>query len=990
MKSYQKTELFDTKLLKLVQLCDNINTSPDHHHTQDNIIWHEYLKQNLEKYNGIVSCSQKLYNDIPFGRFYAKPFGYQNMPKYVRHFLAKQFYFDIDIVNCHPVIIYNLYRLFNLKIPSFLHDYVNNRSITLKKYLFKNKLDVIKLINNETCFSLDKDILLFHFSLYSELLPILKQQFKHIIIEKTSNQNGSLLSLFLQNYENDLLTCMLEKCISLKIKIDVLVFDGFMINKDFYFNDLLSVLKKEVKKKMNFDIDLINKDMDSIWKPEHNNIDNEYSEIIKEQCNDLVIESTKSLNNIISSCNNGLGDYFKTSCECNNKSSSYHLSKNGLQFVCDKCGSLKENTFLTIPFEKFPHLASYFNIIVNDIDDTKYIDNIESIINFSEIRNIIDDIELNTLLINLIDINNTESQLNVVKYLDDKKGKCFIFIGKQEKDIWYSWSNNKWERSHIPNMSSYYHDIVKYLSILSKKSSNKILKSVIKKVKKDMGFNITRNNINTMWKLYYKDESHEDIFDSDPSLIGFDNGVFDLKTYSFRPFSKNDFVTISVGYDYNINGNGFRQNIVDFFLSIIPDEYDRHFLLKTLASCLFGFNKEERLSCFTGRTRNGKGVLNDLIKYSFGEYYGTASSKFIQGESPDTCSPRPDLLFLQKKRIVIINEIDSNKSLNETFVKNLVGNDIIPFRTLFSDRKIDFQAKFKLVMFCNQRPVLESENDSIWSKFYLLNFPITFVDNQEQIKKNTYKLKDENLKTKIKEWKLDFMLYLLDYYKIYLQEGLKFSKNIIDATKNERLSNDTIQEVLDEYIEETTDQKDIITLKNIVNLYEDEYGKIKSNIERNRVKESFKNKLHNIKNINRRGKEYFSGYKLKLYKKTKGYVYFVCPANENNIINYKHCKIGFFNTDCLEKTVHKNYSRSYGNMDIVDFILTTNPRESEKMVHLKLKDVRINKKNEIFNIEADETKNIILKIKNYIIQTENLKDIPKINYKKWLRERHIT
>jgi phage/plasmid-associated DNA primase len=868
MKQFEKKELFHYELLKLVQHSDNLPVNDNDNH--DDLLWLESLKQDLSNYDGIVSYFQKIYNNIPFGRFYVKPFGFQKMPKDIRHFLARDFYIDIDIVNCHPVILSNLFTIHNLQIPSFLFEYVKNRKMIIEKYGFKNKLDVIKLINNEICHYENSDIIEFHSVLYNSLLPLLKQTNANISIEKTSNKNGSLLSLFLQNIENDILMCMVQKCKLLKINIDVLVFDGFMIHKDFYFPNLLIMLKQEVKKKMNFDIDLISKPMNSSWIPKNLNIDNEYSQMIKSQCNDVVLESKKSLNNIISSCNNGLSEFFKTGCDCNIISSSYHLSKNGLQFVCNKCGSLKENTVLKIPFDKFPHLASYFNIIVNITNNnnsnvTNFIgsvDNMDSELDFSEICNAFDDIELNSLLLNLIDINNTESQLGLVKYLDNKKDNCFIYIGKQEKDVWYSWSDNKWFKSDIPNMSSYYYDIVKHLSVLSKKSSNKILKSVIKKVKKDMGYNVTRNNVNSMWSLYYKNESHEDLFDNNPELIGFDNGVFDLNTLSFRPFSKNDFVTMSVGYDYDINGNGFKQNIVDFFLSIIPDENDRHFLLKTLASCLFGFNKEERLSCFTGRTRNGKGVLNDLIKYSFGEYYGTAPSKFIQGETPDACSPRPDLFFLQKKRIVIVNEIDSKKSLNDTFVKNLVGNDIIPYRTLFSDRKIDFQAKFKLIVFCNQRPILESDNDSIWSKFYLLNFPVTFVDNQEQLIDNTYKLKDENLKTKIKHWKLDFMLYLLDYYKLYLQEGLKFTKNIIDATKNERLCNDIIQEIVDEYIEETNDNQ-FITLKDIIYIYENENGKIKSNIEKNRVKESFKNKLKNIININQRGKEYFLGYKSK-------------------------------------------------------------------------------------------------------------------------------
>ncbi|KAI9341003.1 hypothetical protein DFJ73DRAFT_762473 [Zopfochytrium polystomum] len=164
-----------------------------------------------------------------------------------------------------------------------------------------------------------------------------------------------------------------------------------------------------------------------------------------------------------------------------------------------------------------------------------------------------------------------------------------------------------------------------------------------------------RKNVIQAWQEVFINEEFEDKIDSNPYLIGFDNGVYDLTQKLFRPNNNDDFVTMSVGYKYDSNGNGKRDEMIKFFEDIIPNEADREFL-----STLVGINREERLGIFTGNARNGKGALTDLLKVTLGDYFGTTGGSFIQGERPDSCAPQPDLLGFGKKRIMVLNEIDDN------------------------------------------------------------------------------------------------------------------------------------------------------------------------------------------------------------------------------------------------------------------------------------------------------------------------------------------
>jgi phage/plasmid-associated DNA primase len=67
----------------------------------------------------------------------------------------------------------------------------------------------------------------------------------------------------------------------------------------------------------------------------------------------------------------------------------------------------------------------------------------------------------------------------------------------------------------------------------------------------------------------------------------------------------------------------------------------------------------------------------------------------------------------------------------------------------------------------------------MWQRCRYINFPITFVD--EPIKENQRKI-DYNLSDKLIHLKEDFMLLLIDYYKMYIKEGLLPEQSVMQFT----------------------------------------------------------------------------------------------------------------------------------------------------------------------------------------------------------------
>jgi hypothetical protein len=214
----------------------------------------------LKKYTGTVEYHKKTH-----GRYFGN--GLQTCQRDIRKYLADNNYVDIDIENCHPIIIENLMHKYNIKIPDFLIKYNKDRSSVMKEYNIDNKLYIIKLINNQICFDTRPDIIHFHNCIYKSLVPKLIQVYPTIKIKQSDNSLGSFLSTVLQELENDILMVMFKKCKQLKVKIGVLIFDGMMIEKQTYFPDLLHLLQNEIYLKLKFFIKLTEKSMNTDWVP---------------------------------------------------------------------------------------------------------------------------------------------------------------------------------------------------------------------------------------------------------------------------------------------------------------------------------------------------------------------------------------------------------------------------------------------------------------------------------------------------------------------------------------------------------------------------------------------------------------------------------------------------------------------------------------------------------------------------------------------------
>ena len=365
------------------------------------------------------------------------------------------------------------------------------------------------------------------------------------------------------------------------------------------------------------------------------------------------------------------------------------------------------------------------------------------------------------------------------------------------------------------------------------------------------------NYVNGLMKnvrdLFYKKEIMEQ-FDTDTSLIGFDNGIYDLKNIIFREGRPEDYVTMSTKVllpvkdkdmpiqldkmlesfltpDLNSfpemrNYNRFFDDMNDFITKIIPIDDVRDYSMKFLAKCLSGENRDEGFYIWTGTGGNGKSKLIDLISMCLGEYACNLPIALLTQKRKASGAASPEMARTRGKRLCVMQEPDVNETLNVGQMKEITGNDKIQARGLYKE-PFEFTPQFKLICMCNDLPNIPSNDDGTWRRLEVVDFISRFVDYDHEVNEdlNRY-LKDKSIKNKIPMWVIPFYAILFPHWRDYDQNGIDIPDEVMTKTSEYRNNNDLVGQWIDRRCEpaehvESTDGVTAFAPTDFENLYDD-------------------------------------------------------------------------------------------------------------------------------------------------------------------------
>lgn len=440
----------------------------------------------------------------------------------------------------------------------------------------------------------------------------------------------------------------------------------------------------------------------------------------------------------------------------------------------------------------------------------------------------------------LTDPMGITSDAGLAKYITNELfPKEFIF----SKGVWYCWSrsDNKW-RQHTSNeppvalskvITTEIPSLIleKLKKLITLIGDNILEDEVMKKYEetksiatafiRSLGTCVKMNAVEAVCKRYCHDD--DVLFDMDGWKLGFNNGLVELETQTFRPYTMADRMTLTCGFDFDdelwneYKSGAAKQNddyleLIKIWESVFPDPEVRKLYQMVFARSLVGVCLEKFVIA-NGAGRNGKGLLNEFWDYCLGGdtgySYGNAPHQLFTKQIENIQGSNVAIAKISKKRLIISKEPPSGVKYDNAAIKLLTGGKGISARMNYSnDTNTINHATF--ICECNNRPPFKEEpKDADRERIMDILFPNRFTDKAEEVNGVNVFPQNPNLKTTIMEYRPIMMCLALERLGELVAFGLNINNFVPECVRlrTEEYIQQSFKIVpfLEEYCERMTD-----------------------------------------------------------------------------------------------------------------------------------------------------------------------------------------
>lgn len=197
-------------------------------------------------------------------------------------------------------------------------------------------------------------------------------------------------------------------------------------------------------------------------------------------------------------------------------------------------------------------------------------------------------------------------------------------------------------------------------------------------------------------------------WDSRADLLGLSNGVIMLDSCTFRPALKEDYVTLSCGYDFPSTWDAQEEaELLEFLECCYPVAEEREFVQRYSGYCLTGDHRE-KIFLILNDVRggyNGKSTFLSLLMATLGDYAIKADAAVLykQDRTRGINDHSGGLLAFEKKRLMVVEETSCGAILDEEKLKDWHGSRArVSGRQLNSKVMHEFEWITKLILAANE------------------------------------------------------------------------------------------------------------------------------------------------------------------------------------------------------------------------------------------------------------------------------------------------
>ncbi len=283
-----------------------------------------------------------------------------------------------------------------------------------------------------------------------------------------------------------------------------------------------------------------------------------------------------------------------------------------------------------------------------------------------------------------------------------------------------------------------------------------------------------------------------DAFDYDPNKINCKNGVLDLRTGKLEEHSCQQRFTYCVPVEY---GQADATEWLDYLNGVVGGGQEGiDYLQLILGYSLTGHTREECLFYLYGPTRSGKGTIAEVCMALLPSPLSASVdfNSFTTKREGDVSNF--DLASLKPARMVFASESNRSQSLNPSKIKQLTGGDHV--RACFKHKDFfDYRPQFKVWMLSNHQVNGDPDDDALWGRVHVIEFPNSYLGREDKTKKARLK-EPENLKA-IFYWAVQGAI---KWYALGAT-GLTKPDAVVKDTQAHRDDLDLVQQWLDECCE---------------------------------------------------------------------------------------------------------------------------------------------------------------------------------------------
>lgn len=377
-----------------------------------------------------------------------------------------------------------------------------------------------------------------------------------------------------------------------------------------------------------------------------------------------------------------------------------------------------------------------------------------------------------------------------------------------KNNVWYEYRNHRWiETDSGVGLSLlistdlhklYFEELLNVTSVIHQLDNNdddwKALKQKLSALSdictrlKDVS---KKDKLMKASKELFYDKYFYNLIDSNTKLLGFNNGIVDFNTNTFRDGQSNDYLCKNTNTNYiplDKCDKTIVNDIHNFMNELFPVPELCTYMWEMLSSCLIGNNNNQTFHIFTGVGSNGKSLLMKLMKFVLGEYHGVVPLSIVTEKRPKVGGVSPEIIQLMGTRLAVINEPSKGDRLNEGPMKALTGGDPIQGRYLFKNM-VTFIPQFKLAVCTNVLFDINATDNGTWRRIKVVPFLSTFTDNPDKNQDFNFPINvDLESKVTSPKWIQTFTAILVDI--AFKNKGLINSKcDIVNAKSQEYRNN---------------------------------------------------------------------------------------------------------------------------------------------------------------------------------------------------------